>query len=70
MTIVECMGPDMADLQILKMKAFPFSLDGSALDWFEYLPMGFITSWEKLVREFLQKFYPATRVINIRSQIA
>nr|XP_017246015.1 PREDICTED: uncharacterized protein LOC108217656 [Daucus carota subsp. sativus] len=69
-TIVECMGPDMADPQILKMKAFPFSLDGAALDWFEDLPMGFITSWEKLVREFLQKFYPATRVISTRSQIA
>ena len=69
-TIVECMGPDMADPQILKMKAFPFSLDGAALDWFEDLPMGVITSWEKLVHEFLQKFYPATRVISMRSQIA
>ena len=70
MTIVESMGPDMADPQILKMKAFPFSLDGSALDWLEELPVGYITSWEKLAQEFLQKFYPATRVMNMRSQIA
>ncbi|XP_063938132.1 uncharacterized protein LOC135147976 [Daucus carota subsp. sativus] len=69
-TIVESMGPDMADPQILKMKAFPFSLDGSALDWLEELPVSYITSWEKLAQEFLQKFYPATRVMNMRSLIA
>ncbi|XP_074327750.1 uncharacterized protein LOC141665662 [Apium graveolens] len=39
-TIVESMGPDLADPQILKMKAFPFSLDGAALDWLEELPVG------------------------------
>ncbi|XP_017250788.1 uncharacterized protein LOC108221421 [Daucus carota subsp. sativus] len=70
MNIVESMGPDMADPQILKMKAFPFTLNGSALDWLEELPVGYITSWEKLAQEFLQKFYPATRVMNMGSQIA
>ncbi|KAL8114468.1 hypothetical protein AgCh_021362 [Apium graveolens] len=70
LTIVENMGPDLADPQILKMKAFPFSLDGAALDWLEEFPLGYITSWEKLAQEFLQKFYPATRVMNMRSQIA
>ena len=69
-TIVDCMGPNTADPQILKMKTFSFSLDGAALDWLEDLPMGFITSWEKLAQEVLQKFYPATRVMSMRSQIA
>lgn len=43
-TIVQCMGPNMADPQILKMKAFSLSLDGVVLDWFEDLSMGLITS--------------------------
>ena len=59
-TIVDSMGPNTADPQILKIKDFPFSLDGAALEWLEDLPMGFITSWEKLTEIFLQKFYRAT----------
>ncbi|XP_074342359.1 uncharacterized protein LOC141679891 [Apium graveolens] len=51
------------------MKAFPFSLDGAALDWLEEMPVGYIISWEKLAQEFLQKFYPATWVLNMRSQL-
>ena len=67
--IVESMAPEKADLQILKMRAFPFSLEGAAQDWLDELPSGHIDSWDRLTEEFLHKFYPPTRVMNTRREI-
>ena len=67
--IVESMAPEKDDLQILKMRAFPFSLEGAAQDWLDELPSGHIDSWDKLTEEFLHKFYPPTRVMNTRREI-
>ena len=58
-----------ADLQILKMRAFPVSLEGAAQDWLDELPSGHIDSWDRLTEELLHKFYPPTRVMNTRREI-
>ena len=49
----------------IKLKAFPFSLKDSTKDWLYYLPSGSIKTWNKMKREFLEKYFPASRVANI-----
>lgn len=68
LSIIECLGPRMANPQILKMKAFLFSIRGDTLVWLVDLPMVFIISWKKIAPEFL--FYPITRVMSIRSEVS
>ncbi|XP_010247874.1 PREDICTED: uncharacterized protein LOC104590819 [Nelumbo nucifera] len=41
----------------------------SAKDWLYYLPSGSVTTWNKMKRLFLEKYFPASRVANIRKEI-
>jgi len=41
----------------VKMKTFPFSLDGVAKDWL-YFQLDTINTWTHMKRIFLKKFYP------------
>jgi hypothetical protein len=43
-------------LQELACRAFPFTLSGSAWDWFQKLPPGSITIFEDLGRKFITQF--------------
>ncbi|RDX98839.1 hypothetical protein CR513_18189, partial [Mucuna pruriens] len=52
----------------IKMKAFPFSLDGAAKDWLYLQPVLFNT-WGDMKRTFLEKFFPASRTATIRKEI-
>ncbi|RDY11558.1 hypothetical protein CR513_03749, partial [Mucuna pruriens] len=52
----------------IKMKAFPFSLDGAAKDWLYLQPVLFNT-WGDMKRMFLEKFFPASRTATIRKKI-
>ncbi|CAN6566362.1 unnamed protein product [Malus baccata var. baccata] len=58
------------DKNILKMKAFPFSLLEKAKDWLYELAPGTVTSWESMKRAFLEKFFPTSRVILLRKRIS
>ncbi|KAF7824380.1 hypothetical protein G2W53_022524 [Senna tora] len=60
--------PKVTEEQI-KLRAFPFSLDGAAKEWLFYLPAGSITSWEGMMRLFLDRYFPSSRVINVRRDI-
>ncbi|KAH9679091.1 protein kinase domain-containing protein [Citrus sinensis] len=53
----------------IKLCAFPFSVDGLAKDWLYYLPPGSITTWNGLKKQFLEKYFPASRAANIRKDI-
>ncbi|KAH9753491.1 hypothetical protein KPL71_015087 [Citrus sinensis] len=53
----------------ITLRAFPFSLDGLAKDWLYYLPPGSITTWNGLKKQFLEKYFPASRAANIRKDI-
>ncbi|CAN6547346.1 unnamed protein product [Malus baccata var. baccata] len=55
---------------ILKMKAFPFSLMDKAKDWLYKLAPGTVTSWESMKRAFLEKFFPTSRIILLRKKIS
>ncbi|RDY00218.1 hypothetical protein CR513_16633, partial [Mucuna pruriens] len=52
----------------IKMKAFPFSLNGVAKDWLYLQPILFNT-WGDMKRMFLEKFFSASRTATIRKEI-
>ncbi|RDX82176.1 hypothetical protein CR513_37065, partial [Mucuna pruriens] len=52
----------------IKMKAFPFSLDGAAKDWLYLQPVLFNT-WGDKKHTFLEKFFPVSRTASIRKEI-
>ncbi|KAB2631019.1 hypothetical protein D8674_008538 [Pyrus ussuriensis x Pyrus communis] len=51
--VCSSMTPINVDGNILKMKAFPFSLLEKAKDWLYELAPGTVTSWESMKRAFL-----------------
>nr|XP_011462101.1 PREDICTED: uncharacterized protein LOC101307874 [Fragaria vesca subsp. vesca] len=63
------MCPRNAYINILKLKAFPFSLEDRAKSWLIDLPAGHIDSWEKMMSEFLTKCFPASKITVMRKQI-
>jgi len=63
------MKPNGVDEEQVKLKAFPFSLKGAAKTWlFSILP-GSIGTWNGMKKIFLEKYFPASRVANIRKEI-
>ena len=63
-----CVGmkPNGVDEEHVKLKAFPFSLKGAAKTWlFSILP-GSIGTWNGMKKIFLEKYFLASRVANIR----
>ncbi|RDX60196.1 hypothetical protein CR513_61681, partial [Mucuna pruriens] len=52
----------------IKMKAFPFSLNGPAKDWL-YLQLVLFNTWGDMKRMFLEKFFSASRTVTIRKEI-
>ncbi|KAM1050646.1 hypothetical protein ACFX1Q_032342 [Malus domestica] len=68
--VCSSMTPVNVDGNILKMKAFPFSLMDKAKDWLYELAPGTVTSWDSMKRAFLEKFFPTSRVILLRKRIS
>ncbi|CAN6554898.1 unnamed protein product [Malus baccata var. baccata] len=68
--VCSSMTPVNVDESILKMKAFPFSLQEKVKDWLYELAPGTVTSWESMKRAFLEKFFPTSRVILLRKRIS
>ncbi|XP_062025882.1 uncharacterized protein LOC133742218 [Rosa rugosa] len=64
------MCPKGADINILKMKAFPFTLEDKAKTWLFELPAGTINTWDRMKGEFLTKYFPASKVTVLRKQIS
>src|SRR5437867_7258847 len=57
------------DGDIVKLKLFPFSLRGRAKEWRQSLPKNSIDSWSKCKDAFIGKYYPPSKVIQLRSNI-
>ena len=49
---------DGVDLDIIKLKLFPFSLKEKSRNWFHNLAQGSIETWGKMVEAFFMKFFP------------
>jgi hypothetical protein len=66
-----CVGmkPNGVDKEQVKLKAFPFSLKGAAKTClFSILP-GSIGTWNGMKNIFLEKYFLASRVANIKKEI-
>ncbi|CAN6547410.1 unnamed protein product [Malus baccata var. baccata] len=68
--VCSSMTPVNVDGNILKMKAFPFSLMDKAKDWLYELAPSTVTSWESMKRAYLEKFFPTSRIILLRKKIS
>jgi hypothetical protein len=66
-----CVGMKLngVDEEQVKLKAFPFSLKGAANAWFFSIFPGFIGTWKAIKKIFFEKYFPASRVANIRKKI-
>ena len=53
----------------VKLRAFLFSLVDSANDWLYYLPSGTVTTWNEMKKLFLEKYFLASKVANIKKEI-
>ncbi|RDY07808.1 hypothetical protein CR513_08032, partial [Mucuna pruriens] len=62
------MRPQRIPEDYIKMKAFPFSLDGATKDWL-YLQSVLFNTWGDMKRMFLEKFIPASKTVIIRKEI-
>nr|XP_009793605.1 PREDICTED: uncharacterized protein LOC104240459 [Nicotiana sylvestris] len=47
--------------EAIKLLLFPFSVTREALTWLNSLPINSIVTWEELVKQFLNKFYPPNK---------
>ncbi|CAN6547006.1 unnamed protein product [Malus baccata var. baccata] len=53
----------------IKLRLFPYTLKDGARKWLLTLPSGSITSWNQLSAVFLSKYYPASKTLDMRTQI-
>ena len=67
--VYSSMKPTETSEEQVKLRAFPFSLADSAKEWLYYLPYEIITTWNKMKKLFMEKYFPASKVANIRKEI-
>ena len=53
----------------VKLRPFLFSLTNSANEWLYYLPSRTVTTWNEIKKLFIEKYFPALKVANIRKEI-
>jgi hypothetical protein len=51
------------------LRLFPFSLHDRAMEWLDSNASGSITSWEELLKQFYNKFFPMSKVNETRKEI-
>ena len=54
----------------IRLKLFPFSLDGAAREWYHTLEPDDTANWPELVMKFLNKFFPESKVVEYRHKIS
>ncbi|CAM8905471.1 unnamed protein product [Rhodiola kirilowii] len=67
--ICQNLKPNRVHIDDFKLKAFYFSPIDSANDWFLSLPSGSIRTWVQMQKKFLDKYYPAGKVMQVRRQL-
>nr|KYP36039.1 hypothetical protein KK1_042871 [Cajanus cajan] len=62
--VCSTMRPPTISKDHVKMKAFPFSLDGATKDWLYFL-LAPVTTWNDMKRLLLEKLFPASKIVAI-----
>ena len=57
------------DMDLLKLKAFPLTLENKAKIWLNSLRPRTIRNWAELQAEFLKKFFSTHKTNNLKRQI-
>lgn len=55
--------------ELIKLRLFPYTLKDGARRWLLTPPSRNITSWTQLSEAFLSKYYPASKTLNMHTQI-
>jgi hypothetical protein len=63
------MKPNGVDEEQVKLKTIHFSLNGAAKAWFFSIVPGSIGTWNDMKKIFLEKYFPTSRVANIKKEI-
>ena len=53
----------------MKLRTFLFSLADSAKEWLFYLLSGIVITLNEMKKLFLEKYFPASEVANIKEEI-
>ncbi|GJT42635.1 reverse transcriptase domain-containing protein [Tanacetum coccineum] len=53
----------------VKLMVFPFSLKRAARIWLDKEPPRLILTWDDLVSKFINKFFPPSKITNLRNEI-
>ncbi|GJT35859.1 reverse transcriptase domain-containing protein [Tanacetum coccineum] len=53
----------------IKLMLFPFSIKGATRIWLEKEPPRSILTWEDLVSNFINQFFPPSKTTNLRNEI-
>ena len=53
---------------VLRLRLFPFSLQGKAREWFNNLPEGSISSWNELEAKFRARFFSDDKSVEARDE--
>ncbi|GKD52758.1 reverse transcriptase domain-containing protein [Tanacetum coccineum] len=69
LSIVDNIQVDGATKDASRLRFFHFTLKGKAKEWLDRLPPGRVTTWEQLVSQFLNKFFPPECTTFIRDKI-
>jgi hypothetical protein len=56
--------------EAVHLRLFPFSLHDRAMEWLDSNAPGSITSWEELLKQFYNKFFPMYKVNEARKEIS
>ncbi|GJZ37077.1 reverse transcriptase domain-containing protein [Tanacetum coccineum] len=54
----------------IKLMFFPFSIDGPARIWLDKEPSRSILTWDDLVSQFINHFFPPLKTTNLRNEIS
>ncbi|XP_075523969.1 uncharacterized protein LOC142556393 [Primulina tabacum] len=64
--IIKC---NWVSTDAIRLRLFPFSLKGEAMEWLRDLPAGSITTWDGLVEVFMHMYFPPTKIKQLRNEI-
>ncbi|CAM8934592.1 unnamed protein product [Rhodiola kirilowii] len=67
--IYQTLQPYVATVENFKLKAFHLLLTDAAHAWFLSLRSGSIRTWDQMQKKFLDKYYPAAKAGQVRSQL-
>jgi hypothetical protein len=55
--------------RLVQVESFPFSLKNEARRWYTLVSVEAKGNWDELVKKFLLKFFPISKVQDLRRQV-